>query len=508
MSDGIESRKLRQKRNTRIVEDGFLYGSFAMEYLDEYLFHEKHNNSKKSYSNSKKKKASSTLDTKSIKSVTIAMPSISGIQHPNTKPEEQADHRELLSDGTQSIEKGPSLATYSEVSTVSADSLNGHIEPCTAHSNNNTFEATESDNFGENAAKNITPSAGLGALTPVSRPRWYNQNYIIFLALRECENYTATRKTLLKKALDLDRKFSKELSVPRVFTGKTPLNSASSRLTKNEEKYFIQTKPENSKHKQPVPTSEDMPTEGPSSLNKDTLISNSHDAENANEQASLNKTIQGTHDSLASEPNHPKIISSSKQITEYKDSEMPRFYSMVAKKFIGAPGSNNESLTNLEIPKSWRDIVTVKKSTIPNAGKGLFAKRFIPAGIPLGFYFGVPMTEYEFDSLKDRVGMASHYSIMYRRTVLDATNDHGMPFTQMNGPLFCPFHFMNDDRENKKYNITFVDGEIVNQVICYSTKDIFEGEELFVYYGPEVDREQWGLDTANSENKEQDLLCI
>src|SRR6266511_2624551 len=57
---------------------------------------------------------------------------------------------------------------------------------------------------------------------------------------------------------------------------------------------------------------------------------------------------------------------------------------------------NGLDLTN--VPKSLSDVVEVRPSTIPNAGNGLFAKRNLPMGTPLGFYFGVPMMEDEFDN--------------------------------------------------------------------------------------------------------------
>ncbi|OMJ16582.1 hypothetical protein AYI69_g7786 [Smittium culicis] len=150
---------------------------------------------------------------------------------------------------------------------------------------------------------------------------------------------------------------------------------------------------------------------------------------------------------------------------------------------------NSSFYEKLPVPTKLSDIVQVRKSTAPNSGDGLFATRFLPKGIPIGFYFGVPMTEDEFDSLKDRVGISSRYSIMYLKTVLDATDDNGYPYRDQNGPIFCPFHFMNEDRENNNFNIVFDEGSVVNQVICYTIRDIQEGEELFVHYGFEVDRE-------------------
>ncbi|KAJ1934056.1 hypothetical protein EC988_008927, partial [Linderina pennispora] len=158
----------------------------------------------------------------------------------------------------------------------------------------------------------------------------------------------------------------------------------------------------------------------------------------------------------------------------------------------GAPALEAPATISGSIPRTWQDIVEVKSSTIPHAGNGLFAVRDLPGGIPLGFYFGVPMTEDEYDSLKDTVGMASHYSIMYRKTVLDATDTNGMPYTDPGGRLYCPFHFMNEDREGQKFNIAFLEGVKVNQIICLTTRNIKKGEELFVSYGEEVDRSKWG----------------
>ncbi|KAI8048081.1 hypothetical protein BDF22DRAFT_747043 [Syncephalis plumigaleata] len=150
-------------------------------------------------------------------------------------------------------------------------------------------------------------------------------------------------------------------------------------------------------------------------------------------------------------------------------------------------------------PSQLSDVVYVAESTIPNAGRGLFAARHLPPWTPIGFYFGVPMTEDEFDMMKDGVGLSSHYSIMYRRTVLDATDDQGQPWTDAdalaNGGMYCPFHFMNEDV--MRGNVAFLEGSEVNQVICMTTKPILKDEELFAYYGGEVDR-HWATTSSNS----------
>ncbi|ORZ26172.1 hypothetical protein BCR42DRAFT_401739 [Absidia repens] len=155
------------------------------------------------------------------------------------------------------------------------------------------------------------------------------------------------------------------------------------------------------------------------------------------------------------------------------------------------------------VPKKWQDIVKVDTSTIPNSGQGLFAVRELPYNTPLGFYFGVPMTEYEFDSIKENVGRASEYSIKYRKTILDATDDQGEPYTLKNASnsdkgndindeqqsqLLCPFHYMNEAKDEAMANILFVEGVVVNQVICWSKRLILPGEELLVWYGTDVNR--------------------
>ncbi|KAJ3056159.1 hypothetical protein HK097_007883 [Rhizophlyctis rosea] len=153
---------------------------------------------------------------------------------------------------------------------------------------------------------------------------------------------------------------------------------------------------------------------------------------------------------------------------------------------VNAPGHDPSMDEDIVIPKSLSEVVEVRTSTIPGAGRGLFAKRHIFPETILGFYFGVPMTEDDYDSTKDHVGMASHYSHRYRKTILDATDDQGQPFTETHPKLFCPFHFMNEHPE--RANMKFLDGYIVNQVICMTTKEIQAGEELFANYGKDVER--------------------
>ncbi|KAF9146065.1 hypothetical protein BG015_011705 [Linnemannia schmuckeri] len=448
----------------------------------------------------------------------------------------------------------------------------------------------------------------------------------MFLALRAMPNRTAARQELISAAVALDRKFSAEKGLPKVFTGKTPMNSASACLTNNGDKYFIPFKPEGSrsthfrlayqpgdfdtavkeydswmekliKHDWPLcfgvpkegavpidvlelqertrlvvqeqnatetvivadlststePNAEklvsvDIPSVGatsgatsaasrkrsPKPLDQDAMEDSRNVKKIKSELAStvvsdttMGSAVQG-EDQDQDQDQDSKVADKLEQLELRATPSLPSTPASVIGQDLettpstpmsataaaatkatssGGPSSKSEGqrvdeyrLEDLDlssVPTSLMDVVRVDVSTIPNSGNGLFAKIDLPASTPLGFYFGVPMTENEFDSLKDGVGVASHYSIMYRRTVLDATDEKGMPYSDPNGRLYCPFHFMNEDPSG---NISFITGSVVNQVICTTNRDVKAGEELFVFYGKEVDR-FWaqGQDGSGSE---------
>jgi hypothetical protein len=54
---------------------------------------------------------------------------------------------------------------------------------------------------------------------PNDRPRWHTQSYLLFLALRQHPERSLPRGQLIRDALALDRKFSKELGLPKLYTG-------------------------------------------------------------------------------------------------------------------------------------------------------------------------------------------------------------------------------------------------------------------------------------------------
>lgn len=150
-----------------------------------------------------------------------------------------------------------------------------------------------------------------------------------------------------------------------------------------------------------------------------------------------------------------------------------------------------EKVDTTDIPKRWEDILSLKKSTVSandnysyynnNNYYGLFASRQLPKDTPLGFYFGVPMTEDEFDSMKDGIGQASDYSYMYRKTVIDPTDENGRLYYFNGGPL-CPFHYIKETSIPEKVNVVFYEGNHINQIICWTKKDISQGDELFSFY--------------------------
>ncbi|KAJ2889598.1 hypothetical protein IWW38_004611, partial [Coemansia aciculifera] len=347
---------------------------------------------------------------------------------------------------------------------------------------------------------------------PALRPRWYNQMYVMFLALRQSPGYTSSRSELVRSAVELDRRISKERGLPRAFTGKTPMNSASALLTNNCDRHFVQFRPYGARcyHFKLAydPGDFESATRAYNEwmevlVKKDWPLCFGPDPEPSLplvEPPVLPPTADATVDasrledaptSLVSEPTVNDVTPAEQPPAMEEPNDMASEIAIKETTRSTADDIPPPSPAALKIPTCWRDIVEVKPSSIPNAGNGLFAVCDLPGGVPLGFYFGVPMTEDEFDSLKEKVGLASHYSIMYRKTVLDATDKDGMPYADPDGPMYCPFHFMNEDREGQRYNITFLEGVKVNQIICLTSRAIKCGEELFVSYGDEVDRTHW-----------------
>jgi uncharacterized protein len=137
----------------------------------------------------------------------------------------------------------------------------------------------------------------------------------------------------------------------------------------------------------------------------------------------------------------------------------------------------------------------VKKSTIPNAGKGLFTKKFIPKGTRIVEYKGRRSTWKE---VKDEDGKNGYIFFINRNNVID-----GLPHKS------ALARYANDARGLVKikgfYNNSdyIVDG---NRAYIESKKDIPAGSEIFVDYG----KDYWKVIRFNvklwkQEAKEEEL---
>ncbi|KAF9930628.1 hypothetical protein FBU30_000254 [Linnemannia zychae] len=470
----------------------------------------------------------------------------------------------------------------------------------------NSTHSSPTKSHGSHSGRSLSGAGGRSSF----KPRWHTQPYMMFLALRAMPNRTAARQELIMAAVELDKKFSAEKGLPRVFTGKTPMNSASACLTNNGDKYFIPFKPEGSrsthfrlahqpcdfdtavkdyygwmeelirhdwplcfgtpKNKSAIESSDektmtmgsrpgfertdsDSRKRGPDldGLEQSRDRSLSPGGENNGANKKIKSTVKdeekekGASSSFSldeiSRPNHTSnVINSKANAIGVRKLDLdaagrldmngpnscpptpatatalalergltlddsPMIVENIRSSSNGAMArlaavAAVEDLDLSHVPSSLAEIVEVKESKIPHAGKGLFAKVDLPAGTPLGFYFGVPMTENEFDSLKEGVGAASQYAIMYRRSVLDATDEQGQPFKQglslgssqphvagqvQGEELLCPFHYLNEDLDG---NVSFITGNAVNQVICTTNRLVHAGDELTVFFAKESER--------------------
>lgn len=114
----------------------------------------------------------------------------------------------------------------------------------------------------------------------------------------------------------------------------------------------------------------------------------------------------------------------------------------------------------------------VKKSTIPNAGKGLFTKKFIPKGTRIVEYKG---RRSAWKEVKDEDGKNGYIFFINRNNVID-----GLPYKS------ALARYANDARGLVKMKGFYNNSDyIVDGVRAYieSKKDIPAGSEIFVDYG-------------------------
>ncbi len=131
-----------------------------------------------------------------------------------------------------------------------------------------------------------------------------------------------------------------------------------------------------------------------------------------------------------------------------------------------------------ELPHA--ELVRVRRSNIPTAGRGLFAKADIPANTYLGDYMGQYLTEEEVEVLPE---FESAYLFEIPRCA-------GIPYDSIAGD---PRHYVSkanfapSELNGEDTNLQNVEWETFCEepyVRLYSTREIAAGEELYVDYGP------------------------
>jgi SET domain-containing protein len=120
--------------------------------------------------------------------------------------------------------------------------------------------------------------------------------------------------------------------------------------------------------------------------------------------------------------------------------------------------------------------LVVKRSTIPNSGKGLFTKKFIPKGSRIVEYKGKPTTWKEVNIDEGRNGYIYYIN---RNHVIDA-----MPFPKYLG------RYANDAQGMSRVkgitnNSRYIADMDTMRVYIEAVKDIPAGNEILVQYGKE-----------------------
>ena len=157
------------------------------------------------------------------------------------------------------------------------------------------------------------------------------------------------------------------------------------------------------------------------------------------------------------------------------------------------------------------DLVEVRKSTIPGAQLGLFAKEIIPEGVVIGTFPGyVKNTEEALKSKKDSKAIALAKRYMWALsddTVLDPTNEDGILDVQLSflfGLIKADTKIarINEPPEGKDCNVyTRVKGAVVEVI---TERVIFPSEdEIYMDYGNSYDRSEYAPKTDLELLREQ-----
>lgn len=142
--------------------------------------------------------------------------------HTASLPDTQPDDNKLKPSQQHSMQRTTSSMS---VDSLDTDSMAGIKRPSEAV----VDQDTESEE--KRKRRNGSPAGTLPTVNEAHRrkksssrssaqPRWHNQAYMLFLALRESPNRSLPRKQLIDGALEMDKRISKDRGLPRVFKGK------------------------------------------------------------------------------------------------------------------------------------------------------------------------------------------------------------------------------------------------------------------------------------------------
>lgn len=138
------------------------------------------------------------------------------------------------------------------------------------------------------------------------------------------------------------------------------------------------------------------------------------------------------------------------------------------------------SVTHPYCPKHTRQVLglRVAKSSIPNAGKGLFADRDFSIGENIVRYGGEILTTAQYDKRYADDAMGAYGVQLDEDRVIDARRtDAGV------ARYACDYH-----GSRRKPNAEYVADDETDEVWVVATRKIKKGQEIFTDYGDEMHR--------------------
>lgn len=132
-------------------------------------------------------------------------------------------------------------------------------------------------------------------------------------------------------------------------------------------------------------------------------------------------------------------------------------------------------------PNPYLALLEVRKSEIPGAGDGVFAKGRIPAGVDLGGYEGRWITEAEWHELWQKGEW--HYVM----SLPECAHPHTAPYKlidgRRNGSIHAKINYAPEPFQNAE--IAFFCEAPYARIL--TKREIMPGEELLMDYGPDYD---------------------